>query len=275
MKVLYYLYFIHKFILWDGLDFMRFIRFVFLFLMVCLFFAPSADAWTWKTHSDIVDAVYYGLPSNVQQKLDLNIMRDASKVPDEKFKDFVDHSYPRSYDKAKSWLDQGKAAYDRGDYGNASYDYGVASHYISDTFSAPHCVSGESSADHSKYEDQAKTLKPKATYVSGDLKTLMENGFNQGKTSWSDWLQSKSSTVIQNNLNMGASAALSATKDSINSNNSSQQPLNNNITSVNTSSNDNTTPTNENPPSSPLVLIALLGVVILAIIAIIGYKALK
>ncbi len=156
-------------------------------------------------------------PLNVQGKLDLNMMRDGSNDPDEKFHDFTFHSYPKSYEKAKYWLDQGKAAYDMGDYSNASYDYGVATHYISDTFSAPHGVSRESSADHSKYEDHAKKLTPVATYSQGDLNTMLADGKNNGAASWSSWLQTKDDTIIQNDLNRGASATLSAVKDSINS----------------------------------------------------------
>ncbi len=179
---------------------------------------PATDAWSWKTHSDIVDVVYYGLPVEVQQKLDLNSMRDGSNDPDEKFHDFTYHSYPKSYEKAKSWLDQGKAAYDRGDYMNASYSFGVATHYISDTFSAPHAVSGENSADHSKYENRAKKLIPVATYAKGDLNTVLQDGKTQGTTSWSSWLQTKDDAILQNDLNRGASASLSAVKDSINDN---------------------------------------------------------
>ena len=141
---------------------------------------PISDTWTWKTHSDIVDVVYYGLPVDVQQKLDLNAMRDGSNDPDEKFHDFTYHSYPKSYDKAKMWLDQGKAAYDKGDYINASYDYGVASHYISDTFTPNHTLSPENYADHSKYENHAKKLTPIATPVNGNLNTIMQDGKNQG-----------------------------------------------------------------------------------------------
>lgn len=178
---------------------------------------PVADAWSWKTHSDIVDVVYNGLPVDVQKNLDLNMMRDGSNDPDEKFHDFTDHSYPKSLEKAQSWLDQGKAAYDAGNYPQASYDYGVASHYISDSFSAPHAVSGESSSDHSTYEDHAKRLTPVATYVKGDLNTLMQDGKNQGSNSWSLWIESRDDSVIQNDLNRGASVTLSAIKNSINS----------------------------------------------------------
>lgn len=178
---------------------------------------PVTDAWSWKTHSDIVDVVYYGLPVDVQRNLDLNTMRDGSNDPDEKFHDFTYHSYPRSLEKAKSWLDQGKSAYDSGNYVQASYDYGVASHYISDSFSAPHTVSDESSSEHSRYEDHAKKLTPNAVYENGDLNSLMQDGENQGINSWSRWLNTKDDSIIQNDLNRGASAALSAVKNSINS----------------------------------------------------------
>ncbi|MCE5214543.1 MAG: zinc dependent phospholipase C family protein, partial [Methanobacterium sp.] len=163
-----------------------------IFMIFIMATVPSSEAWSWKTHSEIADFVYQGLPPEVQKNLNLEIMKNASNDPDEVFKDFTTHSYPKSYQKAKTWLDKGKIAYDRGDYKEASYDYGVASHYISDTFSAPHCVSKEDSADHSKYEDQAKDLKPAATNVSGDLESLLRNGYTQGGTSWNDWLETKS-----------------------------------------------------------------------------------
>lgn len=185
---------------------------------------PTSDAWSWKTHSDIVDVVYYGLPVDIQQKLDLNAMRDGSNDPDEKFHDFTYHSYPKSYEKANMWLDQGKAAYDKGDFINASYDYGVASHYISDTFSAPHAVSGENYADHSKYENHAKKLTPIVTSVNGDLNSLMQDGKNQGAVSWNSWLQSHDDSIIQNDLNKGASVALFAIEDSLNNTSSSNTP---------------------------------------------------
>ncbi len=190
-------------------------------MIFTLMLTPASSAWTWDTHSDVIDAVYYGLPAEVQKNLNLQIMEDASNDPDEIFKDFKSHSYPKSYQKAKTWLDKGKTAYDNGNYTEASYDYGVASHYISDTFSAPHGVSKESSSDHSSYENQAKKLKPVATYKSGDLNTMMQNGYNQDATSWNEWLQTRSSNTIQNNLNEAVSVSLSAIQDSINVNGTS------------------------------------------------------
>lgn len=250
---------------------MRFLKPGLIFLILCLAIAPISDAWTWDTHSAIVDVIYQGLPVDVQQKLDLNMMRDASNDPDEVFKDFTYHSYPKSYDKAQYWLNQGKSAYDRGDYKNASYDYGVASHYISDTFSAPHCTSGESSADHTKYEDQAKKLTPIATYSSGDLKTKMEAGYNQGKTSWDQWLKTKDSSIIRNNLNMGASAALSAIKDSIGASGSTTKQTSN-INTLNFGANSTNPISHGSTSVNPLVIV---GIAALLIFGVIGYLFLR
>jgi Zinc dependent phospholipase C len=198
-----------------------------LLMISTLIIMPAAEAWSWKTHSDIADAVYYGLPPEIQKNLNLAVMENASNDPDEIFKDFTYHSYPKSYNKAKTWLDKGKTAYDNKDYTEASQDYGIASHYISDTFSAPHCVNGEAYTDHSKYEDQAKQLKPTATYTNEDLNSMMQNGYNQGSKSWGEWLLNKDNATIQNDLNRGASASLSAIKDSINS-----KPTPNILTSI-------------------------------------------
>ncbi len=191
----------------------------FLILMIItLSTIPASFAWSWDTHSQIIDTVYHGLPSDVQKNLNLEVMENASIVPDKVFNDKTYHSYPKSYEKAKTWLDKGKAAYDAGNYQDASYDYGVASHYISDTFSAPHGVSKESSSDHTSYENQGSKLKPTATYKTGDLKTLMENGYNQDGVSWNEWMQTKDTKIVQNNLNDAASVTLSAISNSINVN---------------------------------------------------------
>lgn len=192
---------------------------VFLIItIITLSTIPASSAWSGYTHSQIIDTVYQGLPSDVQNNLNLEVMENASIVPDKVFNDRTYHSYPKSYEKAKIWLDKGKAAYGAGNYQEASYDYGVASHYISDTFSAPHGVSKESSSDHSNYEKQGSKLKPTATYKTGDLKTLMENGYNQDGASWNEWMQTKDTKIVQNNLNDAASVTLSAICDSINVN---------------------------------------------------------
>lgn len=33
-----------------------------IFMVFVLVTAPSAEAWSWKTHADVVEMVYYGLP---------------------------------------------------------------------------------------------------------------------------------------------------------------------------------------------------------------------
>ena len=42
---------------------MKQIKLVMLFLAVSIIFSPVADAWTWNTHSKIVDSTYNSLPS--------------------------------------------------------------------------------------------------------------------------------------------------------------------------------------------------------------------
>jgi len=195
----------------------RHLQITIIIMVLILSTLPSAVAWTWKTHADIAEAVYWGLPPDVQKNLNLEIMKNASNEPDEVFKDFRHHSYPNSYQKAKSWLDKGKIAYNRGDYDEASFDYGVATHYISDSFAAPHCVSKEDSSDHSRYENRAKKLVPVATYNNSlDLNTRMQNGYHQGSESWTRWLETGDTSIIQTNLNDGVSASLVAVNESIN-----------------------------------------------------------
>ncbi|MTK64699.1 MAG: phospholipase [Methanobacterium sp.] len=191
-----------------------------VFMISLLIMMPSSDAWSWETHSQIVDVVYHGLPSYVQRNLNLEIMENASNDPDEIFHDFTYHSYPKSYNKSVYWLNLGKTAYDAGDYQNASYDYGVACHYISDTFSAPHGVSGESSSLHSKYEDHAKKFTPVASHVSGDLNSLMENGKIEDSKSWDSWIQTNDDSIIEKNLSNGTSICLQAVKTSVTGNSS-------------------------------------------------------
>ena len=193
----------------------RIINILIVFLVSLLIFAPSASAWTWQTHSNIVDAVYYSMPANVQHKLKLNIMRDASNDPDEKFHDTRSHSYSSSYKKAKTWLDKGKVAYRNRNYNYASYCFGVASHYISDTYSAPHTVSGESSSQHSKYENQAKYMKPSLWYMGGSLQSKLYYGYKIGKVSWKNWSKSKNPVIVHNDLNRATAATYSSIRSCV------------------------------------------------------------
>lgn len=188
-----------------------------IFLAVCLIFAPVSDAWTWSTHSSIVDSTYYSLPTSIHSKLSLSAMRDGSNDPDEKFHDYRDHSYPNSYNKALHYLNQGSSYYKQKKYYESSKSFGIASHYISDTFSAPHCVSGELSSQHQAYENQASKLKPHVTAVTGNLKVLMFNGYTSEKSDWANWQKTRSTYYTQKDLNRAASVTFMAIGNSIKS----------------------------------------------------------
>src|SRR5690606_36696625 len=117
---------------------------------------------------------------------------------------------------AKKWLDRGRSAYKNRNYRYASYCFGVASHYITDTFYAPHCVSRESSSLHSSYERQAAYLKPRISYMSGDLYTLMQRGYLNGRNNWSAWTRTRSPSIVQRDLNTGTSVAYIAINRAMN-----------------------------------------------------------
>jgi hypothetical protein len=204
-----YLFFIY----WG--DEMKYLRVGMLFIVVCLIFAPVSTAWTWNSHSKIVDSTYYSLPTYVQSKLSLTAMRDGSNDPDEIFHDNRVHSYPYSYNKAVYYLNQGSTYYKLKKYALASKSFGIASHYISDSFSAPHCVSGETSSQHSSYENQASKLTPHVTFKSGGLNTLMQSGYNSGKIDWSNWIKTRYSYYPQKDLNLAASVTAKAIKNSL------------------------------------------------------------
>jgi hypothetical protein len=199
---------------------MNYYKLTMLFLTVCLIFAPVSDAWTWSTHSSIVDSTYYSLPNSIHSKLSLSAMRDGSNDPDQIFHDYRDHSYPYSYNKAIYYLNQGSSYYKQKKYYLASKSFGIASHYISDTFSAPHCVSGESSSQHQAYENQASKLKPHVTAVNGNLKLLMYQGYTSEKSDWTKWQKTHSTSYTQKDLNRAASITFMAINNSINSNKS-------------------------------------------------------
>jgi len=182
--------------------------------VLSLILLPCDFAWTWSTHSQIVEKIYESLPTSIQKNLDLNEMKDGSNDPDEKFHDFSNHNYPNSYYKANEWLKKGKIAYNNKNYYFASYCYGVASHYISDTYSAPHSANDKSYL-HSIYENQANKLKSSISYFNNDLYTSMKQGDAQGEKDWSNWKKTRKSSIVQNDLNRATSATYLAIKNSI------------------------------------------------------------
>ena len=183
-------------------------------LSVPLLISPAA-AWSGETHQSIASQIYYSLPLSVQHNLNLSEMKRGAVAPDYVFQDMVDHVYPNSYPKAVNWLKAGKSAYKSGNYKYASYCFGVASHYIEDTFSAPHCYVGETHDQHVAYEKQATTMRPSLRYVSGTIRYIMSSGYLQGKSDMKTWLKTRSSSIVQKDLNSGASAAYSMIRDCV------------------------------------------------------------
>ena len=191
---------------------------------------PAVSAWNWNTHQEIVESDYYSLPADMQQNLNLDIMKKGSLVPDFVFFDFKYHSYPNSYGKAAYWLNEGQKYYKNGDYYYASYCYGVASHYISDSFAAPHAA-GIFGPNHNLYELKASFLKPEVVNVTGDLNSTMYNGNLNGEKSrtklvfrgpktegfegWNNWIKSKNNSLIQNDLNQATGASYKAIYSSL------------------------------------------------------------
>jgi len=186
-----------------------------IFLVISLVLIPCGFAWKWQTHSKITDKIYYSMPIYIQKNLNLNAMKDGSNDPDEKFQDFINHSFPRSYFNALIWLNKGKSAYNNKNYYYASYCFGVASHYISDTFSAPHSAN-DTTYLHSTYENQANTIKPTISRTNDkDLYNSLKQGDSQGKKDWSMWKNTKKTSIVRNNLNQATKISYSAIKSCV------------------------------------------------------------
>src|SRR3989344_1639489 len=115
---------------------------IFLILSILLLI-PNVFAWNWFTHQEIGENVYNALPEDLQNKLNLEKIKEGTIAPDKDFKDNVRHHYPQSYNLTLHWLDVAKNSLETQDYDNASYAFGVATHYVSDSFSAPHYVKNE------------------------------------------------------------------------------------------------------------------------------------
>lgn len=191
------------------------LKLFFLLAVISLMQISPAAAWSINNHHEIVDKIYYNLPSDVQKKLNLDAMRDGSDDPDTKFFDFEDHHYPASNQKATYWLDRGKYYYGQGNYTYASYCFGVATHYISDTFSAPHSESDSSSSNHALYELRAAFFTSHITYLNGDLNTIMYEGYMEGKDDWKNWQKNGDDVYIRKDLDKGASASYTAIRNAV------------------------------------------------------------
>lgn len=185
-----------------------------IFLVAASINMSAVSAWDWNTHEEIVENNYHSLPGDMQQNLDLNMMKKGSLAPDFVFFDFKYHSYPNSYEKSIYWLSKGQSYYKKGNFYYASYCYGVASHYITDSFSAPHAA-GVGGLQHNIYEIKGSFLKPKIVQVKGDLKSSLYTGDLNGTKSWELWTKTKNDSLIQNDLNHATGASYNAIYSSI------------------------------------------------------------
>ncbi len=174
----------------------------------------GVSAWDWNTHEEIVETNYHSLPLDMQQNLDLSMMKKGSLAPDFVFFDFKYHSYPSSYEKSVYWLSKGQSYYKKGNFYYASYCYGVASHYITDSFSAPHAA-GAGGLQHNIYEIKGSFLKPKMVQVKGDLKSSLYNGDLNGVKSWEMWIKNRNDSIIQKDLDHATGASYNAIYTSI------------------------------------------------------------
>jgi len=167
---------------------------ILLFLAIIVFLHP-VYAWNYDTHQNLAQ----NTAANLNVSLDLNSLKEGAIAPDKDFKDFRNHHYPNSYEKASSWLEIANSEYLLGNINNASYAFGVASHYITDSFSDPHYISGESSYSHSKYEDRSyyKIKTPCAKYAL-DLNNSLYLASQENN--WDSWLSSNDNSIPESKL---------------------------------------------------------------------------
>ena len=76
----------------------------FVFIILLFFFIPSVISWNWNTHQNIAEKIYYSLPFEEQNNLNLSLIKEGSIAPDKDFKDNVLHHYPPSLNKSLYWL---------------------------------------------------------------------------------------------------------------------------------------------------------------------------
>lgn len=184
---------------------------VILVILALFLILPNCFAWQWETHQGIAEKLYDDMPRELQQKLNLSLMKEGSIAPDKVFHDNIFHNYPKSYTLALIWLNKG------GNWDNTSYNFGVAIHYISDSFSAPHYIIRESSKDHTEFERQAKNYIPKTKCSSYNLtlKEGMETGSLNYKD-WGEWLLNKNKEIPEKEVDDAMKLVYSVAFDKFN-----------------------------------------------------------
>lgn len=160
-------------------------------LIISLFSTLNVQAWNSQGHQKLVENVYYSMPSSLQEKLNLTLMKEGAVAPDLVFHDTVLHHFPPSRDLAYKWLNNITSLSD------FSYNFGVAAHYISDSFVAPHNVQKEDPALHSKFEKQVNSYAVKTgcanyNFTLNDLEIAVKNAAD-----WDIWLNSQDPAIPQ------------------------------------------------------------------------------
>nr|MBA4404650.1 phospholipase [Nanoarchaeum sp.] len=157
-------------------------------------------AWNSKTHSAIVEKLYYSVPSELESKLNLELMKNGSTAPDLVFHDQRTHHYPSSYNKTIYWLEKAKEEIKNNDYENASYSFGVATHYISDSVIAPHYVEKEDAKLHTKFEYQITEIKTKCNNNSYNINKTLEKASIENQKDWYSWLKNQDKEIPEKEL---------------------------------------------------------------------------
>ena len=173
----------------------------FVFIVLLLFFIPSAISWNWNTHQNIAEKIYYSLPFEEQNNLNLSLIKEGSIAPDKDFHDNVLHHYPPSLNKSLYWLNLTLIYIQNKDYEKASYSFGVLTHYVDDSFVAPHYISKEDPKLHSEFEKQVSNynLKAKCQREDYDLnQSLYIASLN--RKDWEPWLLTKNRDIPQQEL---------------------------------------------------------------------------
>ena len=168
------------------------------FLFIILFYfvlISNVDAWNSKGHQTVAEYAYYNSGFELQNKLNLTLMKQGSTAPDLVFHDVVKHHYPPSYYLAERWLQAAKDNYSLKDYNKASYAFGIASHYISDSFVAPHYISKEPSSLHSEFERiKNYSFNLECYKANFNLNQSLEQA-SKNKEDWTKWTLTKDEEI--------------------------------------------------------------------------------
>ncbi|MBI2148833.1 zinc dependent phospholipase C family protein [Candidatus Woesearchaeota archaeon] len=151
-------------------------------LLIVLLLIPQVHAWKWETHQNIIEYIYFNLPIEAQQQLNITKLKEGSITPDKDFKDHKLHHYPKSLIEAEKWLNNDT---------DISFNMGIASHYITDSFAAPHNINGEDYKLHSAFENQVKNYYPNTKCYNYKLKIQDLSKGTKTSEEWKIWLKTK------------------------------------------------------------------------------------